>query len=369
MRERGHWCIIALQSVGFRIDLEIATARNAGVAQTKAVRDWQRLSDEELLRLRVKDLGLQIAGSPLDAMVQRLYAELHARGICFRPPCYLADEWLCPDKEPIIGIPFCLANQRLKRLERKMMYEVEGGTEQACMKLLRHECGHAINYAYRLYTRTRWRDLFGLFSTPYTDTYDYQPYSRRYVVHLADHYAQAHPDEDFAETFAVWLTPNSNWASKYRTWPAMKKLQYVDRVMERIATARPEVTSSLRPPWAASRMTSTLESYYQRRRRGLGRDFQGYYDDPLRQIFVRDEHANGYMSAAEFLRTHRRAIIDPVARWTGHRKYDLHQLLGRLISRCDTLRLHTRPDTRGLLDVATLLATIAAGTHRAGDKR
>ena len=339
------------------------------MTRTTAARHWQTLHDDALLAWRVKDLGLQIEGSPLERMVRRLYAELDARGIMFHPPCYLADEWLCPDREPIIGIPFCLAHSRLKRLERKMMYEVEGGTEASCMKLLRHECGHALNYAYRLYTRTRWRTLFGPFSAPYTDSYVYQPYSRRYVVHLANHYAQAHPDEDFAETFAVWLTPGADWARKYRHWPALKKLQYVDHLMRQIATEPPDVLPSPRPPWAASRMTSTLEAYYHRKRKALGREFQGYYDDPLRQVFTSDESWEGGLPAADLLRAHRQAIIDPVARWTGHRKYDLHQLLNRLISRCDALELHAPPGERGLLEVTTLLATIAAGTHRAGAKR
>jgi len=339
------------------------------VVRTRMTTDWEKLPDEDLLRLRVKDLGLQIEGSPLEPMVHRLYAELDQCGITFHPPCYLADEWLCPDKEPIIGIPFCLAHPRLKRLERKMMYEVEGGTTVSCMKLLRHECGHAINYAYQLYKRTRWRELFGPFSAPYGDSYVYQPYSRRFVVHLAGHYAQSHPDEDFAETFAVWLSPASDWAHKYRRRPALKKLRYVDHVVRQIASMPPIILPSSQPPWAACRMTSTLDAYYRRKRKALGHDFQGYYDDPLRQIFIPAGHADGRVPAAQLLRHHRRAVVDPVARWTGHRKYDLQQLLGRLIARCDALDLYARDESTALLEVATLLATIAAGTHRIGARR
>ena len=112
--------------------------------KTKAI-DWKKLTDEELMQMRVRDFNLQIQGSALEPLIERLYDELASKGIRFQPPCYLADEWLCPDREPIIGIPFFLAHPRLKSIEKKMMYEVEGGTEKSFMKLLRHECGHALN--------------------------------------------------------------------------------------------------------------------------------------------------------------------------------------------------------------------------------
>ena len=147
--------------------------------------NWEKLSDEQILQMRVRDLGLQIEGSSIEPLVSRLYKELDDKGISFHPPCYLADEWLCPDRIPIIGIPFFLAHPRLKRIERKMMAEVEGGTEKYFMKLIRHECGHALNYAYELYRKTRWRQLFGPFSSKYSDSYYCQPYSRRFVIHLA----------------------------------------------------------------------------------------------------------------------------------------------------------------------------------------
>jgi len=150
---------------------------------------WENLSDEELLRVRIRDLGLQIPGSCVEPFVQRLYDELDAKGISCHPTCYLADEWLTPDKIPTIGIPFCLAHPRLTKLEKTMMYEVEGGDADVCMKLLRHECGHALNYAYQLYRRTRWRALFGRFSDTYSNSYSYQPYSRRFVINLEDNYA------------------------------------------------------------------------------------------------------------------------------------------------------------------------------------
>ncbi len=334
------------------------------MAGKKDILNWEDLSDDELLDVRVKDLNLKLDGSPLEPMVDQLYEELADKGIGFRPPCYLADEWLCPDKEPIIGIPFCLAHPRLKALETKMMYEAEGGNEKDCIKLLRHECGHAINYAYKLYTRTRWRELFGAFSSHYSDTYQYRPYSRRFVVHLDDYYAQCHPDEDFAETFAVWLAPDNNWREKYKKWPALQKLEYIDHVMGRIAQQEPVVTASPRPPWSAARMTSTLLAYYNRKRNQLGKEFKGYYDDSLKVVFSAAPAGDSSIKASKMLRQHRRLLARHTARWTGHRKFDIHQLLGRMVQRCDAMDLYTKDDLEGLVGITTLLTAIASGTHR-----
>jgi hypothetical protein len=330
------------------------------------VPDWEMLSDEELLKVRVRDLGLRVEGTHLQDKIQRLYAELGQRGIALRPPCYLADEWLTPDKIPTIGIPFFLAHPRLTALEQKIMLEVEGGTDAWCMKLLRHETGHAINYAYRLYLRTRWRELFGPFSTPYSSRYWPRPYSRRFVTHLEDNYAQAHPDEDFAETFAVWLTPGSDWATKYEGWPALKKLRYVDRVMKTIGGEKPKVTVH-RTPWSAARMVSTLEAFYQRKRQELGVEYSGYYDPALRRIFSARPADSGSPSASRFLRKRRRMIVDSAALWTGERKYDIDKLLRKLTARCEHMGLHVhRPDeeTLGQITAFVVAVTGKAGTLR-----
>jgi len=332
------------------------------MAKTQKTKDWQELPDDEILQMRVRDLHVQVSGSAVEPLVNRLYAELDARGICFQPPCYLADEWLCPDKVPIIGIPFCLAHPRLKNIEQRMMLEVEGGTEQSCTRLLRHECGHALNYAYKLYERTRWRELFGRFTARYSDYYHFQPYSRRFVIHLQDYYAQAHPDEDFAETFAVWLTPDSSWQEKYRHWPVIKKLRYVDYLMSRVCNQPPLVTARQKPPWSASRMTSTLAAYYQRKRAALGAEFQGFYDDSLKALFT-TKHSDSKIRASKLLRRHRRRVIDSVAGWTGHRKYDIHQLVNKFIARCEALELYAASnETDNVIGLTALLTAIANST-------
>jgi hypothetical protein len=335
------------------------------MAKAGKIKDLEKLPDEEILNMRIRDLGIQIQGSELQPLIDRLYGELDAKGICFHPPCYLTDEWLCPDKIPIIGIPFYLAHPRLKQIEKKMMYEVEGGTEESCMKLLRHECGHALNYAYELYKKTRWRELFGSFSTRYSDSYYFRPYSRRYVINLQDNYAQSHPDEDFAETFAVWLAPHIDWELKYRNWPVIKKLWYVDGLMKRISTTAPVKTVHGQPPWPASRMTSSLAAHYERKRRALGSEFQGFYDDSLITLFALRQSSSANPKASKFLRQHRRELIDSVARWTGHRKHDIHQLVNTLIFRCDVLNLYARSNQmEEIVGITALLTAIASNTLR-----
>jgi hypothetical protein len=302
---------------------------------------WETLSDAELLKWRIGDLGIRLEGSAVAPRVERLYEELQARGLVFRPPCYLSTEWLCPDRVPAIGIPFCLAHPRLKHLEQSMMLEVEGGSEPACLKLLRHECGHAINYAYRLYRRSRWRELFGPFSAEYdVQQYYPRPYSRQFVVHLEDNYAQAHPDEDFAETFAVWLTPNLDWREKYREWGALRKLEYVDHLMGQIGSTPPPVKTRRRL-WPVDQMRSTLESYYRKKRHEFAEAYPGFYDADLFRLFTTENGADRPPAAA-FLARHRAALVGGVAAGAHVRKYAVDQLARRLGRRARELGLRLR---------------------------
>src|SRR5215469_3868716 len=207
-----------------------AIGRPSTAARSRVRRPWVRLSDEELLRLRFCDLKLTIERSPVARHVRRLYAELDRRGVRMRPHVWLSEEWFSPDGVPGIAVPFYLAHRRLERLERRIMREAEGGNTRLLMRILRHEAGHALDNAYRLRRRRCWREVFGHASLPYPVRYRARAGSRRYVHHLGEWYAQAHPTEDFAETFAVWLAPKSGWR-KYADWPAFHKLQAVDELV------------------------------------------------------------------------------------------------------------------------------------------
>lgn len=315
------------------------------------------LSDEELLKQRFCDLSLTIAGSEIATGVTELYAELAAKQILFQPECYLADEWLCPDEEPIIGIPFYLAHPRLKKLEMKMMLEIEGGHRDQFMKLLRHECGHAINYAYRFYKKKSWNDTFGPFKAPYPDSYRPRPYSKRFVRHLQNGYAQYHPDEDFSETFAVWLTPNSNWEQEYKGWPALHKLKYVDALMKSIANAPPKQATG-KKYWDATRMKLRLDAFYKRKQKALAEDLPDFFVPDMKRIFLDQAPAPGSETAARFLHRNRKTITAAIAHWTGRNKLAINRLLQQLIETCREQHLHVSDEhDTTLMQITAYMAT------------
>jgi hypothetical protein len=275
---------------------------------------------EELLKRPIKDLGLRIEGSAVERYVHQLYRELDRKGLHrFRPRCYLTDEWGCPDQEPVIGIPFYLADPKLTALERAMN-DLED--EREIMMYLRHEAGHAFNYAYALYKTDEWKALFGPFRRPYRDHYRPVPFSRRYVRHIAGWYAQKHPDEDFAETFAVWLTPRSNWRRKYKGWEALRKLRYVDRIADRWGGHEP-----LRPMGetdvTVEEMEVTLEDFYKATTPDESQAIADLaLDTDLTDIFVKPgpRRRRGIRPAAEVLAERRKEITDKVTYWTGVRR-------------------------------------------------
>jgi len=218
----------------------MATSQDMATARvTSRSYDWEDLDDKALLRLRFRDLRLRVDDSVVWPQVQRLYAELGRRGLRFKPRVWLSTEWFSPDGVPGIAVPFFTAHPRLRRLQRRMTGDVEGGSSKWRLRILRHEAGHALDTAYGLRRRADWRQVFGRASKPYPGDYKVRPGSRRYVLHLGHWYAQSHPTEDFAETFAVWLQPKSRWRREYAGWPALAKLEYVDALMQEIAGRAP----------------------------------------------------------------------------------------------------------------------------------
>ncbi len=331
--------------------------------------EWASLTDEELLDWRVCDLGVQIEGTPVEERIERLVEELESRDIFFRPHCWLSDEWFSPDGVPGIAIPFYLAHPRLARLELKQMLEVEGGSDEWCMKILRHEAGHAIDTAYGLHRRRRWRDVFGKYSDPYPDSYKPRPYSKSFVLHLEPSYAQSHPAEDFAETFAVWVKPYSRWRSQYQDWPAIKKLEFVDELMANIGQEKPKITTRRREE-PVRRIRKTLREHYAAKRARHGYDCPNYYDGDLRRLFSDDPKHKNRPTAASFLRRHRAQLRKVVSRGTGEYQYTIDSVLSEMIERCRELKLRmntnendTRRDVMVMLTVQTV-NYLHAGHHK-----
>jgi hypothetical protein len=224
------------------------------------------------------------------------------------------------------------------RLERKQLLEVEGGTQQWCMKILRHEAGHAIDTAFRLRRRASYRTIFGKPTQPYPEYYHPKPSSHDFVLHLEMWYAQAHPLEDFAETFAVWLRPGSRWRTRYREWPAIDKLQTVDSYIKSINGKKPLVISRAKTD-PLSRIRKTLRTHYRRKREHYGVDFPSIYDNDLRKLFSCDPIHKRNPTAAAFLSRIRGELRRSVARWTGEYSYTIDQVVQEMIERCRELKL------------------------------
>jgi hypothetical protein len=322
------------------------------------LKDLSILSDDELLQTRICDLRVSIRGTELESRIEIFYDELAVKGLSFKPPCYLGDEWFCPEGSATISIPFYLAHPRLKRLEERMMMEVEGGTEEWCLRLLRHEMGHVLNHAYLIDKDRSWQKLFGPSSLEYSESFRARPYSKRFVRHLEGWYAQSHPEEDFAETVAIWLTPGVDWRQQYRDWTALRKLEYVDSLMSRIAGQPPKVFSKARMS-EASRLRSRLGAYYKRRRRLYAQDFPDFFDADLKRLFVAGADAPENERAAVFLRRSRKVILNAVSAWTGEPKFTLNRVLRALTQRCAELDLRLRSEAAGI-EISAYLATLAS---------
>jgi hypothetical protein len=308
---------------------------------------WETLSDDQLLSLRFCDLKLTIAGTDLEKAIERLYGELETRGIRFRPHCWLSQEWFSPDGIPGIAIPFYLAHRRLARLERRFMREAEGGNRNWLMRILRHEAGHAIDSAYRVRRRRSWREVFGPASLPYPDTYRPRPGSRRFVQHLGAWYAQAHPTEDFAETFAVWLKPKSAWRREYRDWPAFAKLEFIDALAQEIGESRPPVTDRSRIE-DISGETATLRQHYERKLARYRLPRRSGADELLLKVFTTAPRRQSTPKAASALREMRNHLRHDIVRSGVFSEYLVHQVLRLMISRCESLNLYLRGPRRDL---------------------
>ena len=310
-----------------------------------------------LLPQRISQLGLKLEGSPVERYVKMLYRELERKGLVhFRPPTYLTDEWGCPSGEPIIGIPFYLADPKLAQLE-KQIDDLED--EREIRMYLRHEAGHAFNYAYKLYESAEWRELFGPFHRPYRERYRPVPFDRHFVRHIEGWYAQKHPDEDFAETFAVWLTPRSRWRVRYRGWPAMRKLRYVNRMARALGKTEPIVRLAS-TDITVEEMDMTVEEFFGRTRDEFTPTEIALEND-LPDFFIRKgRRTKGIRPAWEMVREHRGALVNKIEYWTGVRRSVVRALVESIEGAAERLGLHVKTDTERstLVELTTYATTL-----------
>jgi hypothetical protein len=322
---------------------------------------WAKWGDERLLDLKLRDLGVGIEGSVLEERLERLYDELEQKGIRLKPHAWLSTEWFSPDGVPGIAMPFYLAHPRLAQLERRQMLEVDGGNERACMRILRHEAGHAVDTAWRLHFRRSFQRVFGR-SRPYPRYYKPKPVSRRYVQNLDAWYAQSHPAEDFAETFAVWLAPGSRWRQTYADWPALKKLEVVDALMGEIAGEPPRVRSRRRPE-SLGTQHRTLREFYAWKRDYYGTEYPEVYDRDLKRLFSDAPEHRGRETGTSFLRRVEAEVREMVAQWTGLPQYTIEQVLHQMMGRCKELKLRAHHSDRKTKMDLTVMLTVQTMNH------
>ncbi len=312
-------------------------------------------SRKQILSRRINELSLKIQGTKLEALINKLYLELESHGITFKPKCYLSDEWGCPHGIPVIGIPFYLADPELSRLEGELT-GIEAESEDEILMYLRHEAGHAFNYAYKLYLHPEWRSLFGLFSNPYRENYKPRPFSPGFVRHIPGWYAQKHPDEDFAETFAVWLKPDSNWRTVYADTPALSKLLYVERVVKEHGDKTPIVTDeTLDAP--VEELTDTLDAWYSDEGVKFEINLPKILNEDLLALFP---PVSSGQSAYLFLSANRRRISQDINRWTGIDRELIENLIDELIKRLKMLDLQIDPSKTGeaFIDLSSFITTL-----------
>jgi hypothetical protein len=321
----------------------------------------------EILNQRICDFDLRIEGRPLGRLIDSFLRELDARGIKrLKPKFYLSDEWGVPEGTVAIGIPFYLADERLLKVQEIRGGGVEGTTEEEILRYLRHEMGHVINYAYQLYASEEWTLLFGPMARPYADQYRAVPFSPDYVRHLPGNYAQKHPDEDWAETFAVWLTPGADWRELYSDSPgALKKLEYVEKTIPEVAEKDPSTTLD-DADLEASQMVITVQDFY-REPADSPITVPRSLDGDLKAIFApyapptADPQAQRLGNAAMLLKRQADSLSSTVYRWTGVDPFIVRQIMGHCIRRANEMKLTYPLSVRDavLVQLTGFLTTLA----------
>jgi hypothetical protein len=292
----------------------------------------------KLLDQRICDLDLRLEGTFVEKCIRVVREELARRDIRFNPYFWVSNEWFTPDGFTGTAVPFYLLHPRLIRLERSRVGHVEGATKEWCLRILRHEVGHALDHAYGLHRRRRWQQTFGLSGRKYPRDYQPNPHSRRHVQHLGHWYAQSHPDEDFAETFAVWLAKPKAWRTLYAGWPALRKLEFVDELMAELTGERPENrTRNVVDP--ASRIFKTLRQYYCEKWGKRDVTWPRLYDRDLLRLFTDRPRYCDREAASAFIRRVRAEVVEVVTPWVGEYSYHLKHVLAEMIGRCQELNL------------------------------
>jgi hypothetical protein len=327
----------------------------------------ERAIPPEVLEKRISDFDLRIEGRPLGKVIERFRAELEACELRqVKPVFYLTDGWGVPEGTVAIGLPFYLADDELRHVQARRGGMVEGESDDDILRYLRHEMGHVVNYAYQLYATEEWTKLFGPMSRPYLEEYKVVPFSPDFVRHLPGGYAQKHPDEDWAETFALWMTPGLDWRALYADAPgALRKLEYCHRTLLAVRDRAPDVVDATLDVEAKD-LNLTVQEYYAGFEVGSAAVPKSL-DGDLAVIFARppvvaESGVRGRTGdAATLLRRQADELCTSVYRWTGVDPAVIAPLVEHFAKRARELKLTYALASRDevLIELASCLTTLA----------
>ena len=325
----------------------------------------------EILNRRICDFDLRIEGRPLEQIIERFRAEMRERGItALEPRFYLTDEWGVPEGTVAIGIPFYLADAELLRVHGLKGGLVEGSRRGRHLALPPARARPRRELRVPPIHERRVDASFGPMSRPYPQEYKALPFSTSFVRHLPGGYEKTHPDEDWAETFAVWMTPESAWRELYADSPAaLAKLEYCDRMLAALKDKSPDVTSTA-IDYEANEINATVQEFYESFEVGDVR-IPRSLDGDLRLIFARRtdsaapaataQDAPRTGDAALLMRRQRDALVGVAYRWTGLTPELLWKLIDHLIDRAAELKLTYALSERDaiLVELAGFIHTLA----------
>ena len=303
---------------------------------------FEFIPEDILLKLKISDLPLNIKKSYVYPYILQVIEELKNHKINFKMNMWFADEWFVADDTVGMGVPFYMLDLKLIKMEKKHVGFVDGETKQECLNIIRHEIGHVLDNAFKIRQREDFKKIFGDAAKKYPKSYDYKKYSKKFVRNIKDGYAQGHPVEDFAETFAVWLDPNSCWKSKYKLWPAYKKLLYVDKLIKGFKNKKQVVFKKESFDLAADSKI-TLKKYYSIKKRLYGQNGDDFWDSSLKKVFSGSKIKSP--TAYEFLTENRVEIINRLHCHENIRKYRLKKIYTQLRDRSKRLNLKVGSNT------------------------
>lgn len=315
------------------------------------------------LGTRLCDLGLRIAGSSLEPIVARFLDEIGAAGIALCPDFYLSTEWGVRDGSASLAIPFYLARADLIELHRERTGLVEGVSTRDILRYLRHEMGHIIDYVYKLNQNRSWRQCFGRPSRPYREEYRPHPFSPEYVIHLPGFYAQKHPQEDWAETCAVYLTPGRDWRQEYAgCGGALHKLTYCEEVLAQVKHAKQLALVFARDEDIET-IECSLDDFYAQLEEGSAAvppaGMAAALDAAFAPLFC-DEGGKTF-TVADLIRANLAELCSVTFRLTGHFPNRVRPLLGMLADTAAVmdLRYASAAQTEALLTLTSLVGAMA----------